>query len=503
MQEPIDESTRTENNAEHLQTEVAPLSADPSQSFSAYFVEAFRATFFLAPIDARLPKATPSFVLLVCLLAVAVEFAAGYAMVAPNARFYPEAVNAGWLGVVVLLLACWMTLYRRDATSDATLNHVGSLFALATLLGAFVYAITSLVYVPFYRSDVLPDEGVGLLWQWILWGSSLVWSLAAIIVLLARKATHAKFFVATVALLLTSSAIHFWAQPAVFWYPDYEAREENSSDKKTKRDWSHLRPERLLKQAGILDAALAALPAQTPGKVDIYVITYSPYASEDVFLKEGVLVADVMSERFGTRARTIRLVNHASTVDSLPWATPENLKKTIDHIGKLIDPTEDIAFIHLASHGGSDGKLSAEFWPLQIDTLTGAQLRTMLDDANIALRLLSISACYSGGWIAPLSTEGTLVMTASDADHTSYGCGRKSELTFFTRAVFDEQLRTTTRSFEEAFKAAKPIIEAREKEAGKKDGFSNPQIFIGEVARKRIERWLGEIEVVQSSKGNS
>jgi Peptidase C13 family len=221
-----------------------------------------------------------------------------------------------------------------------------------------------------------------------------------------------------------------------------------------------------------------------------------------VFLKEGALVADVMGARFGTGARTIRLVNHASTVDSLPWATPENLKKTLDRIGQLIDPAEDIVFIHLASHGGADGTLSAEFWPLPMDSLTGVQLRAMLDDANIALRLLSISACYSGGWIVPLSTQGSLVMTASDADHTSYGCGRKSELTFFTRALFDEQLRTTTRSFEDALSAARPIIEAREKKAGKKDGFSNPQIFAGEVARKRIERWLREIDASAASRGN-
>jgi hypothetical protein len=41
-------------------------------------------------------------------------------------------------------------------------------------------------------------------------------------------------------------------------------------------------------------------------------------------------------------------------------------------------------------------------------------------------------------------------MTAADADHTSYGCGRLSELTFFGRALFDEQLRKT-HSFEQAF----------------------------------------------------
>jgi hypothetical protein len=124
----------------------------------------------------------------------------------------------------------------------------------------------------------------------------------------------------------------------------------------------------------------------------------------------------------------------------------------------------------------------------------------MLDDANIPLRVISVSACYSGSWIEPLRTQGTLIMTASDADHTSYGCGAKSDLTFFTRAVFSEQLTQHTRSFEAALNAARPIIEAREKEAGKKDGFSNPQLFVGDVARLRLERWTQEIERSSVSK---
>jgi len=46
-------------------------------------------------------------------------------------------------------------------------------------------------------------------------------------------------------------------------------------------------------------------------------------------------------------------------------------------------------------------------------------------------RVISVSACCSGSWIAPLAGDTALVMTAADADHTSYGCGRRSELTFF------------------------------------------------------------------------
>lgn len=76
-------------------------------------------------------------------------------------------------------------------------------------------------------------------------------------------------------------------------------------------------------------------------------------------------------------------------------------------------------------------------------------------------------------------------MTAADEDHTSYGCGSGSELTFFGRAVFDEQLRKSG-SFEEAFRAAVPVIRQREIEARKDDGFSNPQIYVGRNIRSAL-----------------
>ena len=79
-------------------------------------------------------------------------------------------------------------------------------------------------------------------------------------------------------------------------------------------------------------------------------------------------------------------------------------------------------------------------------------------------------------------------MTASDADHTSYGCGKKSPLTFFGRAMYDEQLRNSTLSFEQAHAAARVIIAQREKAAGKDDGYSNPQIKVGNAIRLYLEK---------------
>jgi hypothetical protein len=134
--------------------------------------------------------------------------------------------------------------------------------------------------------------------------------------------------------------------------------------------------------------------------------------------------------------------------------------------------------IYMTSHGARNHALAAAHWPLEVPPVTPEMLRAMLDEAGIRQRVIAVSACYSGGWIEPLATPSSLIMTAADATHTSYGCGTKSELTFFGRAVFDEQLRQT-HSFADAFAKAVPVIAQREVEAGKQDGFSNPQIHVG------------------------
>ena len=97
------------------------------------------------------------------------------------------------------------------------------------------------------------------------------------------------------------------------------------------------------------------------------------------------------------------------------------------------------------------------------------------------------SASRAARWLGPLANADTLVMTAADADHTSYGCGRGSELTYFGRAMYAEALQTTW-SFEQAHASARSVIDQRERAAGKADGYSNPQILAGEAIRRKLEQ---------------
>jgi hypothetical protein len=246
----------------------------------------------------------------------------------------------------------------------------------------------------------------------------------------------------------------------------------------------------------LLRDKLASIKAGPTGATNMYAITFSPYAAEDVFRRESALVAEVMQQRFGATDRTIQLVNSAGTATVWPWATPLNLKRAIGRMAEVMDRERDILFIHLTSHGARNGQLSADFEPLTVGMVTPAVLSAMLDEAGIRYRVISVSACYSGSWIEPLANFDTLVMTAADADHTSYGCGRGSELTYFGRAMYAEALQTTW-SFEQAHAASRTVIDQRERATGKNDGFSNPQIRVGETIRAKLAQFAAQRQLQQ------
>ncbi|MGL5003286.1 MAG: C13 family peptidase, partial [Casimicrobium sp.] len=310
---------------------------------------------------------------------------------------------------------------------------MNSIFGLPLL---FVYA--------FVEFDGISDASVAI---WVVVASAAIatlgWITLALMLAFVRAGaaqSNARNPVpAILALIAATVASTLWQTPE-YWTTDNTSTDPSTAQESSSEHFAHLAPDALAEQMKTLDVQLAALPKQRPGVIDVYVITYAPYASENVFLNESKIVARVMRERFDAEGRIVQLVNHKSTITTNAWASPENLQRTLDHIGTLIDPAEDIVFLHLTSHGSKTATLETEFWPLPIDSLTAGALRGMLDDAKILSRVISVSACYSGTWIDSHQTPSTLIMTASDATHTSYGCGHKSEVTFFTRAVFDEQL---------------------------------------------------------------
>jgi len=118
-------------------------------------------------------------------------------------------------------------------------------------------------------------------------------------------------------------------------------------------------------------------------------------------------------------------------------------------------------------------------------------LKSMLDDAGIKWRIIVVSACYSGGFVAPLRDEHTLIMTASASNRTSFGCGVESNATYFADALFQHALRFED-SFVKAFEVARERIAKREVE-DKVSPPSEPQLFVGEAMAAKLPQLEGAL----------
>lgn len=414
---------------------------------------------------------------------LAVELALGLLVerlyIAGPAQFWWPSLLAGWFSTLLAAFVCW-ALAARDG-EPPQLPAASALLAMLFAQGTALTLLWGGLFVGLARAGWLVQLSAHPVGLWISWGLPLAWSVAAAALLLWRHTPARPRRVAGVLLLCLGLGLQHWLQPARHWFGDA-----------AQPDQAALQPLALTQvvweaQPRLLHQQLQALQPQRPGRVDVYSITFAPYADEDVFRRESALVAELMEQRFGALGRSLQLVNHRATAETLPWATPTNLHRAIRRAADRMDRGEDVLFIHLTSHGARNGELAAALPPLTLDLLTPQQLQGWLEESGIRHAVISVSACYSGSWIAPLAGPGRLVMTAADAEHTSYGCGRGSVLTYFGRAMFDEQLRST-RDFEAAHASARKLIQQREIEAGKDDGFSNPQISVGETIRSVLQR---------------
>ncbi len=273
-------------------------------------------------------------------------------------------------------------------------------------------------------------------------------------------------------------ALPLWFIPYV---PPWQAVEVGDSDDA----FAAASEEVLYSQGRLLDQIGQRIAPQRPGVPELFFLGAAGYASENVFLNEVSLASEIVRTRLGAEGRAAILVNNPGTLRTLPVATATSLGHMLKVVGRTMDTEEDVLFLFLTSHGSEDHRLAMEFWPLRLAAINPGMLKQMLDASGIRWRVIVISACYAGGFIAPLKDSRTLIITAADPEHSSFGCGADSDLTYFGKAYFDEALRGT-RSLTAAFEQARVAIAGRESA----EGFpaSNPQIFLGDEIAVKLEQ---------------
>jgi hypothetical protein len=319
-------------------------------------------------------------------------------------------------------------------------------------------------------------------WLLMAWIAFIYWRAVAI----ALTPRQPRFWLRSLggaALLVAGVPLAIWAnQPWFYSMPEATALQGRYANPATE--------DVLIKQPQLLYEALTDLEDERPGVTDLYFVGFAPYSAEDVFRKDIEVAHQLFDDRFDTDGRSVVLINNPATMLDTPFATVSNLRATLSEIGDIINPDEDVVMVYLASHGTRDHRLSIEFPPLQLDSLPPETLKQLLDDAGIKWRIIVVSACYSGGFIDPLKDDHTLIMTASAANRTSFGCGAESEATYFGDALFQHALRFED-SFVKAFEQAKKQIAERER--SEKREASNPQIFVGEQMGKKLPKLEAEL----------
>ena len=243
-------------------------------------------------------------------------------------------------------------------------------------------------------------------------------------------------------------------------------------------------------QPELLADMLNNVQPQRPTIHDWYFMGVAGHGEQDVFRSEIELTKDYFDHQFGTIGRSVALINNTNTLSALPIASKTSIERALQSIAKKMDVNEDVLFLTLTSHGG-DKVIEMSNPPLALDNVDAKWLRQSLDKSGIKWRVIVVSACYSGSFINELKSPDTLVITASAANKSSFGCSNEAEYTYFGQAFFAESL-PKLRRFQPAFEAASKRIAEREKMMGFEP--SEPQLVMGEAIKARLPEFENSLK---------
>jgi hypothetical protein len=222
------------------------------------------------------------------------------------------------------------------------------------------------------------------------------------------------------------------------------------------------------------------------GAPSVFFVGFAGVASQKVFAEEIKLAARVIGQRFDSASRQLLLINDHRDLDRYPLATVSGLRYALGEVAKKMNPDRDILFLSLSSHGSDEPLLSVSNGILPLEQVTGENLAAALRDSGIKWRVIVISACHAGAFIAPLENSNTIVITAAAADKTSFGCSDDRDLTYFGEAFYRDALPRAT-DLHQAFALTRSAIAARE--LAEHVSASDPQAYFGAQIDQQLARW--------------
>jgi peptidase C13-like protein len=190
----------------------------------------------------------------------------------------------------------------------------------------------------------------------------------------------------------------------------------------------------------------------------------------NVFHSEATRAAAILARHYGREVAPLVYTNTRTS----STASVATLRDALARVASRMDRENDVLFLFLTSHGSPRG-LAIQSGKRQ-GVLTPSQVGTLLRETGARKKILVVSACFSGIFV-PLADPETLVITAADATHPSFGCEKRATWTYFGRAFFSQAIPKTD-NLQGAFAIARSIVFARERKQGYES--SNPQMSGGQ-----------------------
>jgi hypothetical protein len=402
----------------------------------------------------------------------------GFAVIAAVARVALQSLAAGsWhafnpygLNAVVASIALEL------AVAALFVRPAGRATALSALLLLSIFADIVTAGIQIGVPALAPAAGPSPLWTGAvatnaIYAVAVAWWVGAIASVVGslepqlRLRLIGKSAALWVALFVANAVV---PQAPVFLPPNFDGRSANWWEflyalHEERNGTARVAPAELARiekaQPALLRDEVARLAPRRKGELDVYALGIAGWADEDVFIKELDGGLESIAALLPIKQHTIRLINGRDTVDNVPLADLQNFAAAVHAIGGAMDKTKDVLVLFMTSHGIRTG--FALQLPGGVSELTPKEVAATLDQERIKNRVVIVSACYSGIFVPPLENADTIVMTAADAQNTSFGCAPERDWTYFGDAFFRQSLHPGV-DFETAFDQARILIQGWE-----------------------------------------
>jgi hypothetical protein len=411
-------------------------------------------------------RADPSQLVLVVLVSAGIDVVADWYRYGPQATFSLAAVGSEMAAAATLILSAALLAWwcrQRDLVLEIPIIVLAS-FVPVQVANAAINVLPRNVTLPEGASEAL--HNAVLVWLFV------VLVRCAWVAIPVEPARAWRSFVGGV-LLALPLVIPAGILPSDPWWVADESDADSAMNPASEPV--------LALQRQLQDDALAALEDHVQGSTDLYFIGFAPDGAGATWSERIAAARNVLEGHWGAEGHTLGYVNDVTTLGEAPMASVSNLREALAEIAAAADPDEDVLMLYLAGRNNADGTMTVSLPPLDLVQLSGAGLRSLLDEAGFAWRVVVISTCVPGPFIEALTDDRTMLIANAAPDTDVAECARRGEPVAFGDAFFNQALPRTT-SLAAAFESARRALAHGE---GVGAAHPVPLMHLGaEVARK-------------------